>query len=411
MAATPTYLASSSNATSPITLTASASGDLLLLFTKDGAGTTEVVTSVTDSISGTWTLVSAAPSSGSTGRRVEIWTKMNSAPITSVTVSFTGTATAHIALIKLEGVTHSGATGPAATTFQTATTTPTELKITLPQANMLTISVFQCNSNTQAQHVQESGWTKGTTSSTGPAWAWRNDLGAVNDGCAWTVTSSFQSGTGIIAFRAKPTGQTVPQTLFGSQVPSLQDWSDGPSTHYTLGTRFNPLTPIRMTHFRWYIPETAQPSGGVLTFGLWDNATSSLLFSQTYDSAGHEDQWVQVPVSGGPYWLSDSTASGYTVSVYTPNRFVSTASYTWSSAGTSGIVTCPDPAGYFDGSLGPVYPTLTFGSTNYFADFVYDFGDVGLPVTVWNGTSELATTITVWDGTSEVTASFDSIVA
>lgn len=408
MVATPTHIASDSTVTTPLVLTASTEGDLLLIFTRDSAN--QYSTGVTDSAGGTWTMLSASPTSGTVGRRIELWVKIDSPPITSVSIAFASSSTAHAVLIKLEGVTNNIPTGPYATTFQSSTTTPTELTLSLPRDNMLVISAFQSNSNTQANHFSEGGWTRGTTSATGPAWAWRNDLSAGTNGCTWTVASAQGSGTAIIAFRSKPTS-TVPQTLFGSQVPSLQDWSDGPDTPYTLGTWFNPQTPLRMTHFRWYVPETAQPGGASIVFGLWDNATETLLFDQEFDTAGLEDQWIQVPVEGGPVWLPDTAASGYMVTVYTPNRFVSTSSYTWSGAGTAGVVTCPQPGGFYNGVWAPTYPDLEIGSTNYFVDLVYDFGDpvLGLDVSVWNGTTEIPASITIWNGSSEVSALVDAI--
>lgn len=215
MAATPTYIADASGTGATLSLTGAASGDLLVIFTKDGVGSTQVATGITDdSGSGSWTLLSAAPTSGAVGRRIELWLKLDSAAVTTVAVAQTGSNTGHAVLIRLDGISDTSPTGAYASTFQASTATPTELTIALSEANMLVISACQANANTQAQHVAESGWTKGTTGSTGPAWAWRNDLGAVTDGCVWTLTSAQGNGTAIVSFKKKATTSGPTMTLW-----------------------------------------------------------------------------------------------------------------------------------------------------------------------------------------------------
>lgn len=201
MAATPTHIASGNGTATSLVLTGSTSGDLLLIVTKDGAGATEVVTAVTDSAGGTWTLRASAPSSGSVGRRVELWTCLGSGAITSVTVSATGSATMHGALIQLGGL-DASPYDTAAATFQGSSTAPTELTITPATANELILSTCQGNSNAQASHFSEAGWNRGTTGANGPAWAWRNDQpSGVATGCAWTLTTAQGTGQAIIAFK------------------------------------------------------------------------------------------------------------------------------------------------------------------------------------------------------------------
>lgn len=402
---TPTHVASDSTITTPLVLTASTSGDLLLIFTRDAAN--QYSTGVTDSAGGTWTMLSASPTSGTVGRRVELWVKMDSPAITSVSIAFASSSTAHAALIKLNDIDPDAPQGPYATTFQASTTTPTELTAALSENNMLVISTFQSNSNTQANHLSETDWTRGTTSSTGPAWAWRNDLGIVTSGCTWTTTVAQGSGTGIITFYAAP-DPTIDQTLIGNEVPVSHDLSDG--VPFTLGTKFEPLVPLLMTHFRWYVPVTAQPGAASVEFSLWDTNTQTILLTQEFDTTGFEDEYVEVELADGPYLLSAGTPEGYTVTVWTPGRYVSTPFVTWSDYGTPDVVTCPQPAGLYNyNSSVPTYPIDEAGSSNYFIDIVYDL--VPLPaVSVWDGTTEVLGSVTVWNGTDEVSASFSSIV-
>lgn len=229
MAATATHVASGNGVTSPLVLTASVSGDLVLIVTKDGAGTLEIVTGVTDSAGGTWTLRASAPSSGTVGRRVEVWTKLASAAITSVSVAYTGSATPHGALVQLSGL-DAAPFDTAAATFQSTSTAPTELTITPAVANELLISVCQGNSNTQVNHFSEAGWTRGTTGANGPAWAWRNDQPAgVATGCAWTLTTAQGTGQAIIAFKPNTTPAAPTVTVWNgtSEVAATVTLWDG----------------------------------------------------------------------------------------------------------------------------------------------------------------------------------------
>ena len=212
MSATPTTVTSGNASSSPLVLTGSTSGELLLLVSRDGTSTTDVTTGVTDSASGTWTQVAAAPSSGTVGRRVEMWTRSGSPAITTVTITYTGTQPMHAALLNIGGSTGIGSsTAAPVATFQSASTTPTSPSLTTTSASMLAISMCQANSNTQAQHVPGAGWTRGTTSTSGPAWAWRNDLAnATSAACQWTLTTSVGSGQAIAAYTAAaPTTPTV----------------------------------------------------------------------------------------------------------------------------------------------------------------------------------------------------------
>lgn len=193
--------------------------------------------------------------------------------------------------------------------------------------------------------------------------------------------------------------------MLGSTPPVSHDLSN--TVPITLGTRFEPEVPLSMTHYRWYVPATAQPGGAVVEFSLWDNATETILHTQTYDTSGDEDSFIEVAVDSGPYALSSGVE--YTVSVWVPDRFVSTPSVTWTDYGTPGVVTCPSTAGLYRYNVPePFYPTDDASSSNYFIDMVYDV-PTGPTVAVWNGTTEVPATVTVWNGTTEVAASVDSI--
>lgn len=212
MSALPALITSGNAAASPLILSGSTSGELLLLISRDGTSTTDITTGIADSAGGTWTQVAAAPSSGTVGRRVEMWSRSGSAAITTVTITYTGTQPMHAALLNISGATGLGTTPAApAATFQAATLTPTPPSLTTTSASMLTIAMCQANGNTQAQTVPAAGWTRGATGASGPAWASRNDLGSgVAASCQWTLTTSVGSGQAVVAYTAAAqTGPTV----------------------------------------------------------------------------------------------------------------------------------------------------------------------------------------------------------
>lgn len=230
MTAAPTTITSGNASASPLILSGSTSGELLLLISRDGTTVTDITTGVADSAGGTWTQVAAAPSSGTTGRRVEMWSRPGSAAITSVTVTYTGANPIHAALINITGATGIG-TGSAApvATFQAASLTPTPPSLTTTSASMLTIAMCQANSNTQAQHSPAAGWARGATGASGPAWAWRNDLASgAAASCQWTLTVSAGSGQAVAAYTAAAQtgpGVTVWNGTAEVAVASVTKWN------------------------------------------------------------------------------------------------------------------------------------------------------------------------------------------
>lgn len=163
-------------------------------------------------------------------------------------------------------------------------------------------------------------------------------------------------------------------SIFTVQTPSITDATDG--TDYTLGTTWYTSEAGQVTGARWYFPATL-PSGTV-TAKLWNYATQALLGSVSFSS----------PVAGT--WNTATFASpidvdadtAYIISVYTPDRYVATASFFNSSGVTNAPLTAPqngtNPLGtgtLNNGKLGNTdeYPALNSGNqASYFADVVFE---------------------------------------
>jgi hypothetical protein len=207
---TVTALGNGSTTTSPLTIpvTNTAGQDLIAIFSRNSA--TDFYTSVTDNTGGTWTMLQVIPTSGTVGRRIEMWVRYGAPTITSVIAAFAGTQSAQGVIIQAGNLKSGAQTGQNASVVRAASVTPAELQITPSMNGMLAIAAVQWNANVVSGINAEAGWTKGTSHNNGPAWAWRTNLPAgVADGCSWTAGSSVGSGHVIATF--VPADDVVPE--------------------------------------------------------------------------------------------------------------------------------------------------------------------------------------------------------
>lgn len=189
------------SSTSPITVTyTGVVGRLYALFLSR-ASAADPFTTVTDSASNTWTRQTYAPTSGTTGRRIELWTLVPGTSFTSISVAFTGTGTAQATLVEITG--HDTTfINQVTSDFRASSTAPTPvLTVTPTVANTLIVCAVQANNNTNAQITSSAGWTRLNTHTNGPAIAYKaNATNGVADGTTWTFTTAVGSGHVVVAF-------------------------------------------------------------------------------------------------------------------------------------------------------------------------------------------------------------------
>ncbi|MBQ1047845.1 hypothetical protein KBX50_05150 [Micromonospora sp. C51] len=188
--------------TSPITVTHSGVADRLYLLVISRSTATDPYTTVTDSAGNSWTRQTYAPTSGSVGRRIEMWTCIPATPFATVSAAFTGAATAYASLYEITGHHPSTPIDQVASDFRSASTTPTAVQVTPSGAGRLVVSACQANNNTIAQMTPSAGWIVLGSHSGGPAVAYQVDPPAGSPlGVSWTFANSVGSGHAIAALQ------------------------------------------------------------------------------------------------------------------------------------------------------------------------------------------------------------------
>lgn len=199
---------------SPTTVSyASTSGNLLVALCSRTSAT-DYFTGVTDSAGNTWTLAAAAPTSGSVGRRVELWYCANAASITSLSATYNNNATpAAVTVHEFSGAETANVLDAAFAKFQSSTTTPTAAEVTPTQADDLVIGMIRANAGgAQTYTLTSSGWTTiSVPMAEHHAIAYRiGPPAGVATGPVWTLSTTAGSGSATAAFKVAaippPTG-------------------------------------------------------------------------------------------------------------------------------------------------------------------------------------------------------------
>ncbi|XTZ13867.1 hypothetical protein ACQSSU_20435 [Micromonospora echinospora] len=201
------------SAVSPRTITAAGIPGRLYVLIAARSSATDPIAGVTDSGGNTWTVAALAPTSGSTGRRIELWWCTPTAGFSTVDVALTGPAVAYTALVEITG--HDGTPPTAAADIRTtaAGTNPEPVTVTPPATGMLVIAAVQANPLNASQVTPSAGWTPLPADPAGPVIVYRVDAPAgTPTGVSWTLTTATGSGHVIAAFPASddpPRGYAV----------------------------------------------------------------------------------------------------------------------------------------------------------------------------------------------------------
>lgn len=189
----------SPSATSPRTINYSGTTNRLYVVALSRSTAADPFTTVTDNVGNTWTRGTFAPTSGSVGRRIELWYCIPTDAFSTITIAFTGAGQAQATLIEING--HDTPPVDAINSgFSSASTTPTPVTITPSAAGTLVLAAIQANSNTDGQITTNAGWTRLSTNNQGPALAYRTDApSGAAIGVTWTLTASVGSGQAIMS--------------------------------------------------------------------------------------------------------------------------------------------------------------------------------------------------------------------
>lgn len=215
----------SPSATSPRTINYAATTGRLYVLAISRATAADPFTTVTDNVGGTWTRGTYAPTSGSVGRRIELWYCVPTTAFATVTVAFTGSGQAQATLVEISGQ-HATPVDVINSGFSSGTTTPASVTLTPSVSGTLVLAAIQANSNTDGQISINSGWTRLTTNAQGPSLAYRTDaVSGVAVGPTWTLTASVGSGQAIVALAPgaggpPPAGPTVTVWNGSAEVPA-----------------------------------------------------------------------------------------------------------------------------------------------------------------------------------------------
>ena len=156
-----------------------------------------------------------------------------------------------------------------------------------------------------------------------------------------------------------------PCTLFDSSaVPSTVDSGDGGSVE--LGVSFSPSMDGQITGLRFY---KSALNTGTHSGSLWD-ASGNLLASGTFTGES---------ASGWQYLSFDSPVAvsanqNYVVSYHAPNGHYSATGQFFASAYSNGPLTAGTGNGLYSYSSSRVFPTSSYGATNYWVDPIFKTG-------------------------------------
>ncbi|GGM14377.1 hypothetical protein [Micromonospora yangpuensis] len=186
--------------TSPLTITYAGVAGRLYVLVLARSTATDQYTGVTAGAN-TWTLRTAAPSSGSVGRRIEVWTCQATATFSSVVAAMSGGGIGYASLYEITGHNPSAPVDSAAVTsgIRSASLTPEAYLVTPSGPGRLVLAAVQANNNTTDQITPSAGWTTLPSASGGPKVVYRLDAPVEAQGPAWTLANSVGSGHALVA--------------------------------------------------------------------------------------------------------------------------------------------------------------------------------------------------------------------
>jgi hypothetical protein len=156
--------------------------------------------------------------------------------------------------------------------------------------------------------------------------------------------------------------------LFGlGDVPATTITTD--PTDYELGVRFVAAQSGEITALRYFRGEADAGDTDIRTLNLW-TATGTLLATATVISRPGEAGW-QEAVLATP--IAVEAGVTYVASYGTTQNYAFTAGYfSGGHSGPGGVISAPTAAGVFAAGATGIFPTATFGGSNYWVDVVFE---------------------------------------
>ncbi|MBG6098198.1 DUF4082 domain-containing protein [Nocardioides luteus] len=202
-----------------------------------------------------------------------------------------------------------------------------------------------------------------------------------------TSTEGASLPTQTWTFRTRSAETPDNQTLFGDVVPAVEAQDD--ASPVEVGTVFSPTRDGRVTAIRFY---KGAGNGGTHVGSLWNMAGQRL--AQVTFTNETASGWQQATLSSP---VEVQAGVSYLVSYLAPQGHYATTSQFFATAYAAGDLTAPAGTNgrYLYGAAGG-FPQYSFGSTNYFADVVFERAGPTISVTERvpePGTTEVATSV------------------
>jgi len=186
--------------TSPLTIAHDGVVGRLYMLVLARSSAADPFTAVTDDAGNTWSMQTYAPTSGTVGRRIELWTCQPPAAFAAVSVEFTGAGTAYASLYEITGHNAGSPIDQVTSDFRSSSTTPAAVQVTPSGSGRLAVAAVAASPNTDEQITPSAGWTKLPTHTGGPTVVYQVDPPAeVALGVSWTFASAAGSGHAIAA--------------------------------------------------------------------------------------------------------------------------------------------------------------------------------------------------------------------
>lgn len=187
-------------------IVATTAGNTLVAKCHIRSASTITVSSVVDSASNTWTLQTSA-FQGTANDRVEIWTSVGAASVTSVTMTPSTAVNCSVCLEEISGVTTPVTTAGAGAA---ASTTPAAVTVTAVAGSIVSGAISY--GNTTAPSALASPFTAETGDSRSTFYganAYDIPGSGTTEGPAWTLPASVQSGACTVTFALASSTQTI----------------------------------------------------------------------------------------------------------------------------------------------------------------------------------------------------------
>lgn len=183
--------------TSPLTISHTSEAGHLYVLVLARSSAADPFDGVSDDGGNTWDMWAYAPTSGSVGRRIELWTCQPDSPFQAITIALSGSGTAYATLLDVTGHDPDDPIDDSevAAVHRASSSSPTGPEVTPAVPGCAAIAAIACAPNTTAQITPPAGWQALQTHVGGPMIVYQVDPEVGTPlSASWQLASAAGSG-------------------------------------------------------------------------------------------------------------------------------------------------------------------------------------------------------------------------